>query len=467
MIKITAKEFAKIVSGELIGISGDEIINQVPVINSAAATKDTFFAAFVGEKSDGHDYVLEAIANGAKFALVSKPVPGPAILVKDVGAALLQLTKAVRDLLPAMQVIGITGSQGKTTTKEYLAGILTQVGNTVATQANLNTEIGVPLTILRANEETKFCIVEMGARHTGDIELLTKIASPNIGVVLVVGTAHLSEFGSVENIAKTKGELIRNLPAGSIAVLGNQDQFTPKMADGLPLKKLIIGEDVRAGNLELPGGYAHFDLVTPTGRVPVSLAQLGEHQVVNALAAATVAHALGISNEKIADGLTTAEITSKWRMQVEVIADITFINDFYNANPESMRAAIKSLVLLSQISGGKSWAIVGKMHELGSSEGVRHQEILTYAAAEGVDHFVAVGTNLYGDKEAQNEGDLQETPHQMSIHNCIDHVSVLELASNFSAGDVLLLKASRFEKFENLAEIIKAALESAEEAGQA
>jgi UDP-N-acetylmuramoyl-tripeptide--D-alanyl-D-alanine ligase len=154
-------------------------------------------------------------------------------------------------------------------------------------------------------------------------------------------------------------------------------------------------------------------------------------------------------------------------MQVEVIADITFINDFYNANPESMRAAIKSLVLLSQISGGKSWAIVGKMHELGSSEGVRHQEILTYAAAEGVDHFVAVGTNLYGDKAVQNEGDQQETPHQMSIHNCIDHASVLELASNFSAGDVLLLKASRFEKFENLAEIIKAALDSAEEAGQA
>jgi UDP-N-acetylmuramoyl-tripeptide--D-alanyl-D-alanine ligase len=237
------------------------------------------------------------------------------------------------------------------------------------------------------------------------------------------------------------------------------------MADGLPLKKLIIGEDVRAGNLELPGGYAHFDLVTPTGRVPVSLAQLGEHQVVNALAAATVAYALGVSNEKIADGLTTAEINSKWRMQVEVISEITLINDFYNANPESMRAAIKSLVLLSQVSGGKSWAILGKMHELGSTEGVRHQQILTFAAEQGVDHFVAVGSDLYGNKAMQIKGDSKETPHQMSIHNCIDHASVLELASNFSAGDVLLLKASRSEKFENLADLIKAALPSAGEAG--
>ena len=154
MIKISAKEFAEIVSGELIGIPENQIINQIPVINSAAATKDTFFTAFVGEKSDGHDFIPAAISNGAKFALVSKPVTGPAILVKDVGEALLQLTKAVRDQLPAMQVIGITGSQGKTTTKDYLASILSQIGNTIATEANLNTEIGVPLTILRADEET-------------------------------------------------------------------------------------------------------------------------------------------------------------------------------------------------------------------------------------------------------------------------------------------------------------------------
>jgi UDP-N-acetylmuramoyl-tripeptide--D-alanyl-D-alanine ligase len=463
MIKISAKEFAQIVSGELFAIADDEVLNQSPVINSKIATADNFFAAFVGENADGHDYVAEALSNGAKFALVSKRVSQPSILVKDVGAALLQLSKAVRDRLPNMKVIGITGSQGKTTTKEYLASILSLVGDTVATKGNFNTDIGLPLTILRADEKTQFCILEMGARHAGDIDLLTKVSSPNVGVVLVVGSAHLSEFGSVEGIAKTKGELIRALPAGATAVLGNQDRFTPKMADGLDLKRLIIGEDVRAGNLELPGGYAHFDLVTPTGRVPVSLAQLGEHQVLNALAAATAAFALGVSNEKIADGLTTSDSMSKWRMQVEEVAGITIIHDYYNANPESMKAAIKSLVVLTQISGGASWSILGKMHELGSTESERHLEVLNYGAEMGVDHFVAVGCDLYAGTDFDKNQNLKEILAQMSFHYCLDHNAVLQLVSNFSAGDVLLLKASRSEKFEDLADQIKLQLQKRQE----
>lgn len=463
MIKISAKEFAQIVSGQLFAISDDEVLSQTPAINSKIATAENFFAAFVGENADGHDYVIDAISNGAKFALVSKPVSVPSILVKDVGAALLQLSKAVRDRLPDMKVIGITGSQGKTTTKEYLASILSLVGETVSTKGNFNTDIGLPLTILRADEKTQFCILEMGARHAGDIDLLTRVSSPNVGVVLVVGSAHLSEFGSVEGIAKTKGELIRALPAGATAVLGNQDKFTPKMADGLDLKRLIIGEDIRAGNLELPGGYAHFDLVTPTGRVPVSLAQLGEHQVLNALAAATAAFALGVSNEKIADGLTTSESMSRWRMQVEEVGGITVIHDYYNANPESMKAALKSLVILTQVSGGASWAILGKMHELGSTESERHLEVINYGAEMGVDHFVSAGCDLYGGKGNGNDQVLTERLAQMSFHYCQDHEAVLQLVSNFSVGDVSLLKASRSEKFEDLADQIKILLQNKHE----
>jgi UDP-N-acetylmuramoyl-tripeptide--D-alanyl-D-alanine ligase len=205
----------------------------------------------------------------------------------------------------------------------------------------------------------------MGARHMGDIAKLTIATTPDVGVVLVVGTAHVGEFGSIENIAKTKSELIRALPEKATAVLGNFDPFTPKMADGLNVSKLIIGEDVRAADLELPGGFAHFDLATKSGRVPVSLQQLGEHQVPNALAAAAAAFALGVAIEKIADGLTTAVLSSKWRMEITEFDNLTIINDFYNANPESMKAAMKSLVLLSQVGGGSSWAIIGKMHELG------------------------------------------------------------------------------------------------------
>jgi UDP-N-acetylmuramoyl-tripeptide--D-alanyl-D-alanine ligase len=450
MIKLSAAEFADIVNGELCNLDPNEIIDQTPVINSKEAKVGTFFAAFVGENQDGHLYVKDAISSGAKFALVSKSVTEPSILVANVGAALLKLTTYVRSHIKDLKVIGITGSQGKTTTKEYLNSILSLVGETVATQGNFNTDIGVPLTVLRCTNETKFCIVEMGARHMGDIAKLTIATQPDVGVVLVVGTAHLGEFGSVENIAKTKGELIKELTGNAIAVLGNFDPYTPKMADGLDIVKLIIGEDVRAADLELPGGFAHFDLVTKTGRVPVSLQQLGEHQVPNALAAATAAFALGVSNEKIADGLTTAVVSSKWRMEIAEFNDLTVINDFYNANPESMKAALKSLVLLSQVGGGASWAIVGKMHELGEMEKSAHLEIVKYAAQIGVDHLVSVGTDLYG---AENTKELLQ---EMSFHKCNDLSAVLELSNNFSAGDVLLLKASRSEKFEDIAQALKA-----------
>jgi UDP-N-acetylmuramoyl-tripeptide--D-alanyl-D-alanine ligase len=450
MIKLQLSELAKVVNGQIQNLDPNMIIDQTPVINSKEAKDGTFFVAFKGENVDGHAFVSEAIKNGAAFALVSKSTAEPSILVADVGDALLNLATFVRNQIKDLKLIGITGSQGKTTTKDYLKSILSQVGETIATQGNFNTDIGVPLTVLRCTEETKFCIVEMGARHVGDIAKLTIATRPDVGVVLCVGTAHLGEFGSVENIAKTKGELIRELKGNAVAVLGSFDSFTPKMADGLNLTKLIIGEDVRAADLELPGGFAHFDLVTKTGRVPVSLQQLGEHQVPNALAAATAASALGISNEKIADGLTTAVLSSKWRMEITEFNDLTVINDFYNANPESMKAALKSLVLLSQVGGGSSWAILGKMHELGEIEKSAHLEIVKFAAEIGVDHLVSVGTDLYGTENTE------EILKDMSFHKCNDLPAVLELSNNFSAGDVLLLKASRSEKFEDIAQALKA-----------
>jgi UDP-N-acetylmuramoyl-tripeptide--D-alanyl-D-alanine ligase len=439
MLKITAAEFSNIVAGKLFGISESEVMDQVPVINSKNATKDTFFVAFEGERVDGHDFATEAINLGAKFSLVSKPVAGPHILVADTGKALIDLAIDVRAKLPDMKIVGITGSQGKTTTKEFLNSILKLAGETVATAGNFNTEIGVPLTLLRCKEQTKFCILEMGARHTGDIAKLTKIAKPNVGVVLVVGSAHIGEFGSVEAIAKTKAELIINLPTNSTAVLGNYDAYTPKMADGLELKRVLFGDNqsIRAANLELHGGYAHFDLVTPAGRNSVSLQVLGEHQVPNALAAAAAAFALGVANENIAVGLATATLDSKWRMQIEQVNGITVIHDYYNANPESMKAALKTLILLSQESGGVSWAILGKMQELGATEAAQHKEISSYCRQIGVDNLLAVGTDLYLDSQDQTNSE------QMMVHNCPTPESVLQLVDNISSGDVILLKASR------------------------
>ena len=455
MIKLSAQDFASVVSGSLHDISPSQILDQDPVINSKDASAKNFFVAFKGEKFDGHDFVSEALNSGAKFSLVSKSVSGPHVLVADVGQALIDLARFVRTQLPNMKVIGITGSQGKTTTKEFLYSVLQNEGTTVATAGNFNTDIGVPLTLLRSTEATKFCILEMGARHVGDIAKLTELANPNVGVVLVVGTAHLGEFGSVEAIAKTKSELIKALSPKMTAVLGTYDQFTPKMADSLDLNTVLFGDGqiVRAADIELHGGFAHFDLVTPAGRNSVALQVIGEHQIPNALAAAAAAFSLGVKNESIAIGLTTALLSSKWRMQIETINGIQIIHDYYNANPESMKAALKTLVMLSQESGGASWAILGKMHELGSKESSGHLEVAEFSSQLGVDHLVSVAPAVY------QESNNQSSDENMLIHNCSSAAAVLELVNNISTGDVILLKASRSEKFEDLAEWIKKALE--------
>ena len=455
MIKLSAQDFASVVSGSLHDISPSQILDQDPIINSKDASAKNFFVAFKGEKFDGHDFVSEALISGAKFSLVSKSVSGPHVLVADVGQALIDLARFVRTQLPNMKVIGITGSQGKTTTKEFLYSVLQNEGATVATAGNFNTDIGVPLTLLRSTEATKFCILEMGARHVGDIAKLTELANPNVGVVLVVGTAHLGEFGSVEAIAKTKSELIKALSPKMTAVLGTYDQFTPKMADSLDLNTVLFGDGqiVRAADIELHGGFAHFDLVTPAGRNSVALQVIGEHQIPNALAAAAAAFSLGVKNESIAIGLTTALLSSKWRMQIETINGIQIIHDYYNANPESMKAALKTLVMLSQESGGASWAILGKMHELGSKESSGHLEVAEFASQLGVDHLVSVAPAVY------QESNNQSSDENMLIHNCSSAAAVLELVNNISTGDVILLKASRSEKFEDLAELIKKALE--------
>jgi len=450
MIKISAGELAKILSGKLENLPADTELDQYPVIDSRKAKAGTFFVAFKGEQLDGHEFVAQSIKSGAKFALVSKSVDSPSILVSDVGQALLTLTEFVRERLVNMKVVGITGSQGKTTSKEFLYSILSSVGETVATEANFNTEIGVPLTMLRCKESTKFCIVEMGARHIGEIAKLTKVVKPDVGVVLVVGSAHVGEFGSIAALANTKAELITGLATGKTAVLGSYDQWTPKMADNLSVEKIIFGENqsIRAGDIQMHGGFAHFDLVTPNGRTPVSLQVLGEHQLPNALGAAAAAFVLGISNEVIAVGLTTAQLGSKWRMQLEEVNGLQIIHDYYNANPESMKAALKTLVLLSQESGGLSWAILGKMHELGPLEQQAHLEIVEFCQEIGVDHLISMGTDLY--KVSKNEG----SDKHLLLHNCPNADAVLELAKNFSAGDVVLFKASRSERFEDVAQLV-------------
>ena len=450
MIAMKASEIASVVQGTLHG--EDVTVSQAAVINSSEATPGSLFLAIKGERVDGHDFVADARAHGAVLTLSTKSVEGPHIVVTDVVVALGKLAQHVRSNLLNLTVIGITGSQGKTTTKELMASILSAAAPTVAPHGNFNNEIGAPLSLLHCTEATKYCIVEMGARHKGDIAHLCTIAQPNIGVVLKVGTAHLGEFGSIEAIAETKSELISSLSAEATGILGTYDTFTSQMAALHKGKNLTFGEgaecDIRATDIEIREGRAHFDLVTPEGRSAVGLRIVGLHQVANALAVASVATVLGFSLDQIASGLSTAESQAKWRMEINELPSLVLINDAYNASPEAMAAALQTLVHFAQERGGESWAFLGKMNELGESSDADHAGVGTLASELGIDHLVCVGAPQYGAKITAGSA--------TTVHLCADKAEALVGAAHINPGDVALVKASRSEKLEELADSISA-----------
>ena len=449
MITLTAGEIALLVGGELL-CDRDLLISKAPVFDSRLATPGCFFLALKGENADGHEFAADAYRNGAMFSLTSQRIDGPCIVVKDVLEALSILAAFVRKRLDKLVVIGITGSQGKTSTKDLLTHMLGAVGPTVAPAGSFNNDLGLPITLLECDDRTRFCILEMGARHMGDIARLCEIAKPNIGVVLTVGTAHIGEFGSREVIAQTKGELIASLDKDGIAILGTYDEFTPKMASLHQGQVILFGEkadiQVRAADVEMREGRPHFDLVTPAGRDAVGMRAVGAHQVANALAVAAVGTALALPLELIASSLSTAEISSKWRMELHESADLLIINDAYNANPESMSAAMRALVLFAQERGGSAWAFVGKMNELGQTQAPQSAAIGALAVELGIDHLVEINAPEYG-----------EPVGAMVIHQRPTIESALDLVQYFAPGDVVLVKASRSQGFEVLAESLERA----------
>jgi UDP-N-acetylmuramoyl-tripeptide--D-alanyl-D-alanine ligase len=451
MISMTSGEIALITQGRLFG-SPEIVVSQPPSFDSRTRMTGSLFLALKGERVDGHDFASEAIANGAVLVLASRKLDEPCIVVDDVIAAIADLARHVRSRLPNLLVVGITGSQGKTTSKELLASILRLDGETVATEASFNNELGLPITLLRCSESTKYCVLEMGARHQGDITALCEIARPNIGVVLAVGRAHVGEFGSREAIASAKAELVQNLSKDGVAVLGMYDEFTPHMTRSPLIKTITFGEnheaDVRATDVDIREGRAQFDLVTPEGRSSVALRLIGAHQVANALAAAAVCTQLKLPIDVIAVGLSTAEISNKWRMELHEVRDLLLINDSYNANPDSVLSALKTLALFAQERGGQAWAFLGKMHELGDFSDKYHSEVGMAAESLGIDHLILIGAPEYGA--------TIDHASATNVLNLQTRDEALALWEHFSPGDVVLIKASRAEKLDLLAlELLK------------
>lgn len=364
-------------------------------IDSRAVRPGDLFVAIHGERHDGHDHVAQALAAGAVAAVVSRPVDGPTLLVDDTVVALGRVARELLDHLPACQVVGITGSSGKTSTKDLVARVLSDIAPTVSPPGSFNNEVGLPTTVLQADLSTRFLVAEMGMRGRGHIAYLCGIAPPSVAVVTNVGSAHLELLGSKEAIAEAKSEIVQALPPAGVAVLNHDDHRVMGMRARTSARVLTYGEsagsDVRAESVRLDDlARASFGLRHGGEVIPVSLRLHGRHQVWNALAAASVGLAVGASLEQVAVSLAEAQPDSRWRMEVtRSPAGTVIINDAYNANPESMDAALTALATMAD--GRTSWAVVGEMREIGEASAREHRRVGERVAELGIDRLVVVG----------------------------------------------------------------------------
>lgn len=396
MIALTLQQIADATNGRLVNVPDPEAVVAEPLsFDSRDIHPGGLFACLPGENTDGHAFAAQAVAAGAVTVLASSPVDVPAIQVPDVTAALGDLAKAVAERFTGT-TLALTGSAGKTSTKDLLLSILQLDGPTVANVASFNNEIGFPSTVLRVKDTTRYLVVEMGARGKGHITYLTDIVHPQISAVLNVGTAHLGEFGTREAIADAKAEIVRALPESGIAVLNADDPLVRAMAEQTTARVILFGtssdSDVRASGIELDShGRLSFTLHAAGDSAIVSPDVNGEHHVTNALAAAALALAAGLPFATIAKGLDGARIVSGARMETTDRPDgVTVINDAFNASPESVRAALHTLAKLS--AGTRpAVAVLGEMKELGDSAEAIHEEIGGLVAELALDRLVTVG----------------------------------------------------------------------------
>jgi UDP-N-acetylmuramoyl-tripeptide--D-alanyl-D-alanine ligase len=488
MIGMSLAEVAAVTGGRLHRATGDERVTAVE-FDSRAIGSGGLFLALPGERADGHDFAAAAVASGAAGVLAAREVDVPAVIVPPVAgdtvgtgsylatadrdgsgaavlAALARLAAHALTRLPDLIVVGVTGSSGKTSTKDLLAAVLAPLGPTVAPPGSFNNELGLPWTALRADAGTQHLVLELSARRPGNIAALCAVARPRIGAVLNVGRAHLGEFGSPAAIAQAKGELVEALPADGVAVLNADDPAVAAMASRTQARVVTVGRspaaEVRAEDVTLDAGRARFRLAAPAGSADVALRLVGAHHVGNALAAAAVALELGGTPQGVADALSAAGAASRWRMEATDRPDgVTVINDAYNANPESMRAALQALMSIGSGPSGprsgsgpsgprsgsgpsgprsghsvrRTWAVLGRMAELGDAAAAAHAEVAETATELGVDELVTVDAPEYGAGRGVSGVD-----------------GALELLrAELKPGDVVLVKASRAAGLDRLA----------------
>ena len=397
MIPVDLETVARLTGGRLAGGADPSTIVTGPVvIDSRRVASGGLFVCIRGEHLDGHEFAADAVRSGAVAALAARDVDVPAVVVSDPQTALGALATGVLALASRCSVVGVTGSSGKTSTKDLLAQVLVRSGPLVAPENSFNNELGLPLTVLDITEETRTLVCEYSARGAGHIAYLCRIARPEVGVVLNVGAAHLGEFGSREAIAKAKGELVEALPSDGVAVLNADDPLVRSMASRTSARVVYFGTDaadadVRVEGIELDDlARPRFRLATTAGSVDVHLQLSGAHHALNAAAVATVALARGMTLDDIAQALEAATPRSAHRMDVRRRSDgLLVVDDAYNANPESMSAALAAFARLA--ADRRRWAVLGEMRELGQESVTLHRDLGRQVAASGVDELIAVG----------------------------------------------------------------------------
>jgi UDP-N-acetylmuramoyl-tripeptide--D-alanyl-D-alanine ligase len=451
VIALALDDLARIVGGSLhtdgTDATGGTVVDGPVETDSREIVPGGIFVAKPGEVTDGHLFAGKAVEAGAALLLVERvlPLPVPQVVVPDAVGALQSLAAEVVRRVRAhgrLKVVGITGSNGKTTTKNLLRAICSGVGATVASRASFNNEVGGPLTMLEVRDDTEYLVAEMGASAVGEIARLVRLAHPDVGVVLKVGLAHAGEFGGIERTVIAKSEMVTDLAEHETAVLNRDDPRVAGMAAVTRARVLWFGlddADVSARDVLVDRAGTRFVLRLPDGTErPVRFAVLGEHHVANALGAAAAAFALGIGIDAIVAGLESVTRAERWRMEVLTTEPITVINDAYNASPDSMAAALKALVQVAP-PGGRTVAVLGEMTELGELAGEEHDAIGLLAVRLNVSQLVAVGE---GAKRIHLTAGLEGSWDGESRYAATIEEAEELLAELVQDGDTVLVKSS-------------------------
>jgi len=455
MISMTLADIAQTMQGTLVlgstGSNADTVISGLTDTDSRLITPGDIFVAKPGEFTDGHLFIPAAVENGAAVVIVDHEVETtvPQIVVDDTVVAMGRLATEVVARVRAkgnLTVVGITGSNGKTTTKNLVASMCERVGPTVFPRDSFNNEVGTPITMLKITEDTRYLVLELGASGKGHIKRMTDMVRPDIAAVLMIGLAHAGEFGGIETTVESKRELIESLGPDGIAILNLDDPRVMSMASVAPGEIITFGHspeaNVRVSDITSSIEGTEFELHTPAGDAHVRFKVLGEHHAMNAAAATAIALTLGFELELIVASLESVIRAEHWRMELMGGNGVTIINDAYNASPDSMAAALKTL---RQVAGpeNRTIAVLGEMAELGEYAGEEQDRLALLIVRLGIDQLVVVGDGARRlHISAINEGSWDgESKFYSTPDEAYDYLSSL-----LRAGDIVLVKSSNSAK---------------------